>query len=134
MPGETSRPLRALRVLLADGQATDRRVVAHLLEQQGHRVTAVASRHEVEAALGLAAFDIVLMDLEAADIDAVATTAAIRTRETQTGRRVPVIAMTTHALPEERDRCLTLGMDDCLVKPIKAADLDHRLTRIAARR
>ena len=68
-------------------------------------------------------FDIVLMDVQMPEMDGLAATAAIRAAETPAGGRVPIVAMTAHAMDGDRQRCLDAGMDGYLTKPVRSADL-----------
>jgi CheY-like chemotaxis protein len=68
-------------------------------------------------------FDLVLMDVQMPEMDGLEAAACIREREKQTGRHVPIIAMTAHAMKGDRERCLDAGMDGYLAKPIRASDL-----------
>ncbi len=63
------------------------------------------------------------------ELDGLATTVALRVREQATGVRLPVIALTAHAMQGDRERCLAAGMDDYLTKPIQAGELDRVLQR-----
>jgi two-component system sensor histidine kinase/response regulator len=64
-------------------------------------------------------FDLVLMDVQMPAIDGFQAAAAIRSAEIGTGRHLPIIAVTAHAVKEDRDRCLQAGMDGCITKPIR---------------
>ncbi|MDP6118912.1 MAG: response regulator, partial [Planctomycetota bacterium] len=68
-------------------------------------------------------FDIVLMDIEMPGMDGFETTRAIRKKEDGTGHRVPIIAITAHAVKGFRERCFEAGMDDYLAKPLKREQL-----------
>src|SRR5262249_31843581 len=85
------------------------------------------------AALGRQAFDLVLMDVQMPTMDGLQATAAIRSAEAGTGRHIPIIALTAHARPEDRERCLAAGMDDYISKPIQESALRQAMGRHAAR-
>ena len=106
-----------------------RRVAATLLERRGHRVTCAGNGREAVEHLKRAPFDLVLMDVQMPEMDGLEATAAIRAAERATGRRVPIVAMTAHALHGDREACLRAGMDDYLSKPIRRRDLLRALER-----
>jgi two-component system, sensor histidine kinase and response regulator len=68
-------------------------------------------------------FDVVLMDIQMPEMDGFEATAAIREKEKRTGKHVPVVAMTAHAMKRDQERCLEAGMDGYVAKPIKSAEL-----------
>ncbi|WP_247895375.1 hybrid sensor histidine kinase/response regulator [Azospirillum brasilense] len=126
---QVDEPLRGLRVLVADDNAVNRLVARELLEDAGLVVTAVGSGGEavrlaLEPGAGYAAL---LTDVQMPDMDGFAVARAIRR---QCGPdRLPIIAMTAHALEEERRRCLDAGMDDHIAKPVEP----HRLVAVLNR-
>ena len=71
------------------------------------------------------------MDVQMPEMDGFETTAAIRTRERETGNHLPIIAMTAHAMQGDRERCIAAGMDSYIAKPLKAAELIDLLERFA---
>jgi two-component system, sensor histidine kinase and response regulator len=117
-PSEALAP-RPLRILMAEDNPFNQRVAALMLAKYGHLVTIVANGREAIAALGRLSFDLVLMDLQMPVMDGFQATAAIRSAEAGTARHVPIIALTAHAMKEDRDRCLEAGMDDYVSKPIQ---------------
>jgi len=110
---------RSLAVLLAEDGAVNQLLVKRLLERAGHFVTVVDSGAQAVEAFARSPYDVVLMDLQMPDMDGLEATMSIRARETN-GRRVPVIALTAHAMGGDRERCLAAGMDGYLSKPIRA--------------
>ncbi|MFZ5586082.1 MAG: PAS domain S-box protein [Thermodesulfobacteriota bacterium] len=115
-----SRPAGAgLRVLLAEDNQVNQRLATLLLERWGHRVTVVGNGREALEAIAGQEFDLVLMDVQMPEMDGLSATAELRRREAKAGeRRLPVIAMTAHAMSGARERCLAAGMDAYVSKPI----------------
>ena len=112
---------RRLKVLLAEDHAVNRKLVTTILAKRGHDVEAVehgqAALDALEAA-GRSPFDVVIMDLQMPEMGGLEATRAIREREAGTGRHVPIVALTAHAMKGDRERCLAAGMDGYLSKPI----------------
>jgi PAS domain S-box-containing protein len=114
---------RALRVLLAEDNAVNQRLAVRLLEKQGHSVALAVNGKEAVAAARHEPFDLVLMDVQMPELDGLEATAQIRQEERETGRHVPILAMTAHAMKGDRERCLAAGMDAYISKPVQAAEL-----------
>ena len=112
------------RVLLAEDNPINRRLVTAMLEKRGHSVVSVDNgRAAVEAVSAHPDVRIVLMDLQMPEMDGLDATATIRAGEAGTGRHLPIVALTAHAMKGDRERCLAAGMDAYLSKPIRTADL-----------
>jgi CheY-like chemotaxis protein len=97
-----------------------------LLRKHGHNVVVARTGREAVAKVQHAhqgVFDLILMDVQMPHMDGFETTAAIRARELLTGGRVPIIAVTAHAMKGDRERCLAAGMDGYLSKPIRVQEL-----------
>jgi len=111
--------VKRLRVLLAEDNPENRLLVTRLLEKRGHTVTVTRDGRDALKTLERnGRFDVVLMDVQMPVMDGFEATAAIRTDERSTGRHLPIVAMTAHALSGARERCLEAGMDGYLSKPI----------------
>jgi signal transduction histidine kinase/CheY-like chemotaxis protein len=111
------------RVLLAEDNLVNQRVVQRILEKRGHSVFLASNGREALEALAQHDFDLVLMDVQMSEMDGLEATRAIRETEKASGLHVPIIALTAHAMKGDQDRCLAAGMDGYLSKPILAADL-----------
>jgi two-component system, sensor histidine kinase and response regulator len=94
-----------------------------LIEKRGFLVTVASDGRAALAELKKESFELVLMDVEMPGMDGFETTAAIRAKEKSTGRHVPIIAMTAHAISGYREKCLAAGMDGYVSKPIRPAEL-----------
>ena len=117
------RAPRRLDILVVEDNATNRALVAHVLGQRRHRVTAVSTGRDAVAATAGRAFDLILMDVQMPGMDGFEATAAIREQELGTGRRTPIVALTAHTMAADRDRCLAAGMDAFVAKPLRPVTL-----------
>lgn len=115
--------LRGLRILLAEDSLVNQKLATSLLQKHGHTVVVAGNGKEAVTALDDQPFDLVLMDVQMPQMDGLEATAVIRAKEKRSGRRVPIIAMTAHAMKGDRERCLEAGMDDYVSKPIRAQQL-----------
>jgi signal transduction histidine kinase/ActR/RegA family two-component response regulator len=115
--------VKKLRVLLAEDNAVNQKIASRFLEKEGHHVTLASNGRQALAALDRENFDVVLMDVQMPEMDGFEATAVIRARERDTGKRLPIIAMTAHAMKGDRERCLAAGMDSYIAKPITAPEL-----------
>jgi signal transduction histidine kinase/CheY-like chemotaxis protein len=112
-----------LRVLLAEDNRVNQVVATRLLEKRGHRVMTVENGRDAVAAAQAHYFDLALLDLQMPEMDGLQAVALIRHNEESTGRRLPIIALTAHAMRGDRERCLAAGMDGYVSKPINREDL-----------
>jgi signal transduction histidine kinase/DNA-binding response OmpR family regulator len=127
-------PAAFFRILLAEDNAVNQRLVVRLLEKRGHHVVVAGNGREAVEALGKESFDLVLMDVQMPEMDGMEATAAIREKEKGSGFHQRIIALTAHAMKGDRERCLAAGMDGYLTKPIRTPELDEILEEHAARR
>ncbi|MES2793234.1 MAG: PAS domain S-box protein [Planctomycetota bacterium] len=127
-----SASARPLRVLVAEDNSVNQRLIVKFLKKQGHH-TAVASNGS-EAVQILARdrdFDAVLMDMQMPLLSGLEATAEIRKQEQGTGRHVPIVALTASVLNGDRELCLASGMDEYLTKPVNRHELFNVLARVA---
>jgi PAS domain S-box-containing protein len=117
----------SLRVLLAEDNAVNRKVVTSLLEKRGHQVLVATTGKEALAALEKGPFDLVLMDVQMPEMDGFEATRRIRLSEQGTAFRQWIIALTAYAMSGDRTKCLEAGMDGYLTKPLSALALDQVL-------
>ena len=125
-------PFPPLRVLLAEDNAINRKLAVRLLEKQGHTVTLAVDGLEAVAAVETVEFDVVLMDVQMPHMSGLEAAAAIRAMERGTGRHVPIVAMTAHAMKGDRERCLEAGMDGYISKPIQPERMLEAIARVTA--
>ncbi len=127
----TGRPARSLRVLLAEDNEVNALIAARFLSQMGCDVVAVSNGRQVLSALAESRFDLVFIDVEMPEMDGVEAARRIRDGEAgEENRRVPVMAMTAHALPEYRKKCEEAGMDGFVTKPVDVQALNAILERV----
>ena len=125
------RPVRAPKVLVADDNVVNQRVVQQLLARRGCEVVLTSTGIEALEAWHRERFDLVLMDVQMPEMDGLQAAEQIRAVEKR--RRVrgtPMVALTAHAMTGDRERCLAAGMDDYLAKPLRKAAFDELLERL----
>jgi CheY-like chemotaxis protein len=120
-----------LRILLAEDNPTNRRVVELILTSHGHALEMVEDGlAALEAIKTLGPFDLILMDIQMPNMDGPTATRAIRNLPGEAAR-VPVIALSANVLPEQQAAYLAAGMDDFVGKPIDVAELMAAIFRAA---
>jgi CheY-like chemotaxis protein len=113
-----------LRILVAEDNRVNQKVASRMLEHMGHRVDVVANGLEALAALRAMPYDLVLMDVQMPEMDGFEATRQIRDPGTGIPNpKVPIIAMTAHAMKGDRERCLEAGMDGYVSKPVEPGAL-----------
>ncbi|MCX4247692.1 response regulator [Paraliomyxa miuraensis] len=120
-----------LRVLLVEDNSVNQKVAQRMLERLGCRVDVAGDGKAALAMLDTFPYDLVLMDVQMPVMDGLEATLELRRRERGTDRHLQVVAMTAHAQPSDRERCLASGMDDYLSKPIRRQDLLRVLRALA---
>ena len=121
---------QGLHILVAEDNAVNQRLVMRLLEKRGHTVVAVSTGKEAVCMLPQQPFDLVLMDVQMPEMDGLEATAAIRLEEQTTGTHIPIIALTAHAMKDDRETCLAVGMDAYVSKPLKPEELYAAIDRV----
>jgi len=116
--------LPGLKILLAEDNVVNQRVLQEMLRNEGHDVETVANGAEAVIAVEAGQFDVVLMDINMPEMDGVEATRAIRALP-----RIPIIAVTANALRDDRDKFIDAGMDDYVSKPVSAEGLSEALDR-----
>ncbi len=116
-------PGPGLRILLAEDNRVNQMVALRILQKAGHTVVVAGNGRDALAALERERFDLILMDVQMPQMSGLEATAAIREGERRTGRHIPIVALTAHALQGDRERCLEAGMDAYVAKPLGPQEL-----------
>ena len=127
---ETGRPAPPLprgRILVVEDHPTNRELAQAMLERLGLEVGLTENGQAALECLARESFDLVLMDMQMPVLDGLETTRRWRRQESPSGPRLPIVAMTANAMPEDQRRCREAGMDDVLCKPFTRSDLYRTL-------
>ncbi|MGA3222534.1 MAG: response regulator [Acidobacteriaceae bacterium] len=124
---EISPASQSLRILLAEDNLVNQRVAMTMLRKMGHRITLATNGLEALEQWRQSDFDLILMDVQMPVMTGLEAAKQIRQEET-TGAHVPIVAMTASAMSEDRDRCLTAGMDDFISKPVSYKGIEQMIT------
>ncbi len=120
---------RILKILVAEDNAVNQMVIRSYLEKENHRVEIANDGIEALEKFEQSEFDVVLMDIQMPRMDGVTATKELKSKMKETGKTVPVIALTANAMSGDREKFLSQGLDDYLVKPIVLEDLYEVLAR-----
>jgi CheY-like chemotaxis protein/HPt (histidine-containing phosphotransfer) domain-containing protein len=124
----TSRPLH---ILLAEDDRINRKVISAMLKEKGHTVEAAGNGLEAASLFERNTFDLVLMDIQMPEMNGIEATGRIRKLE-GSGRHIPIIAITAYALQGDREKFLSLGMDEYVPKPIRMEELFRMIESVVA--
>lgn len=116
-----------LDILVAEDNSINQKLVEKMLEKDGHKVTVASNGKEVVEMIKKDRFDVILMDCSMPVMDGYTATKEIRL----SGSKIPIIALTAHALAGAREECLASGMNEYLTKPIDRSRLRRLLARVA---
>ncbi len=114
-----------MEILVVEDNVVNQRLVQRLLEKEGYAVEIASTGRQAAAAVERQCFDLILMDIQMPEMDGLTATRLIRDweRAHPDKPRIPIVAMTAHALSGDRERCLEAGMDGYLAKPIRVAEV-----------
>ena len=120
-----------LRILLVEDNPANQKLATYILQERGHAVEIAGDGREAMRMAQQNGYDVILMDVQMPGIDGLEATKAIRDRDNGQ-RRVPIVAMTAHAMKGDRERCLAAGMDGYLSKPIDGHEMIALVESFAA--
>ncbi len=135
LPASEEHNGQLLNILLAEDNPVNQKLAIRLLERAGHHVTVAWNGREALRAWENAPtpeFDLLLMDIQMPEMDGMEATAAIREIEKKSGKHIPILAMTAHAMRGDKEKCLASGMDGYVSKPISPASLFAEIERCLA--
>jgi len=132
--GEGKRATAALRILVAEDNAVNQKIIVRVLERQGHQVFVAWNGREAVEVFGREAIDLVIMDVNMPEMDGLEATMAIRAQEKVSGAHVPIIAATACAMTGDKERCLQAGMDTYVAKPIQTQQLLDEISGLVGQR
>jgi signal transduction histidine kinase/DNA-binding response OmpR family regulator/HPt (histidine-containing phosphotransfer) domain-containing protein len=121
----------ALRFLVAEDNVVNQRLMLRLLDKVGHTVTIVRNGRAALDALSTGDYDMALMDIQMPEMDGFEVAAVLREHERGSGKHLPLVALTAHAMRGDRERCLQAGFDGYVSKPIRFQDLFDTIDRLA---
>jgi CheY-like chemotaxis protein len=124
-------PSRSLNVLLAEDNMVNQKVATLMLRSAGCTVVIAGDGREALSLWGEQDFDLIFMDIEMPELGGIETTKAIREQEKDTGKHVPIIAMTAHAITGDKELFLSEGMDGYLSKPVNRQALYETIDKFA---
>lgn len=117
------RPTKAARILVAEDNRINQKIVFEMLSGFGYLPHVVGSGVEALDALRESKYDLILMDCQMPEMDGYSTTKVIRESKTLNYREIPIVAMTANAIAGDREKCIEVGMNDYISKPLRDVDL-----------
>lgn len=120
-----------LKILVAEDNFVNQRLVKELLRRQGYNVDIVENGLKLFEVMEKNKYDVILMDVQMPVMDGLEATSIIREIEKETGGHIPIIGITAYSMKADRDRCLEAGMDDYLAKPFSKEEFYKKIERFA---
>ena len=124
---ESDKPLN---ILLAEDNAVNRKLAVTILEKAGYNVTVATNGKEAVELASAESVDLILMDIQMPIMSGEEATKALREKETTLKDRIPIIALTAHAMTGDREKYLSLGMDGYVAKPIRRQELFNEINTV----
>ena len=125
------QPIRTGVVLVVEDNPVNQRISRGLLQRLGFQVDLANDGQEGVEKWSSGHYDAIIMDCQMPVLDGYSATIKIRELErTKAARRMPIIALTAHSMPEDRQKCFESGMDEFLTKPIAIAALEHAIDKL----
>ncbi|WP_129353991.1 response regulator [Sorangium cellulosum] len=123
---------RGLRVLVAEDNAINQKLMRRWLERQDHRVHIVENGRIAVEKIATGQYDVALLDVEMPEMDGLQAARAVRARERREGGHMPLIVVTAYAMKGDRERCLRAGFDGYVTKPVQVEELYDMIDRLVA--
>ena len=127
------KPAEPLSLLVVEDNGINQKVITRLLKKMGHTICVVDNGSKALDAIEQEMFDAILMDVQMPVMDGLTATTIIRDREGQSGNHIPIIAMTANVMDGDREKCLAVGMDNYIRKPIESKELASALGDVPKR-
>jgi signal transduction histidine kinase len=127
-----SEDAKKIRILLAEDQPINRKIVIGLLKRYDWQIISAENGEEAVEKYTSEPFDLVLMDVQMPKMDGFEATSQIRKLEEISGIRIPIIAMTAHAMKGDKEKCLDAGMDYYITKPVDSKELIELIQKVIA--
>ncbi len=128
---ESSPAASQVRILLAEDHPVNQKLALAMLQRMGHEAELASTGAEAVRKWREGRFELILMDVQMPELDGLQATRLIRSEERSSGRHIPIVAMTSHAMSGDREVCLQAGMDDYISKPIHRQALEDAILRFS---
>ena len=134
MGNEELPTVESLRILVAEDNEVNKRLVERLLTRRGHKVATAGNGQQAVALFLAGGIDLVLMDVQMPNMDGLEAVRAIRAAEASTGQHVPIVMLTANAMDGDRERSLAVGADGYLTKPVSDLQLARAVAQFGVSR